>query len=122
MFNLKFLVDECVGVGTAQWLKTQGFDAVSILEETPGIPDEEVLRRAQAENRIIITSDKDFGDLIFFYKNGHCGIILLRLKDESIKNKIKTLDDLLKDYAAELKNNFIVASNTQVKIIRQPSH
>jgi predicted nuclease of predicted toxin-antitoxin system len=62
-------------------LRGDGHDVTWIRTEAPGIADSEVLRRAVAEDRILITFDKDFGDLAF--RNGlssACGIVLFRLR------------------------------------------
>jgi predicted nuclease of predicted toxin-antitoxin system len=115
---MKFLVDECVGHGVNAWLKNQGYDSVSILEFSPGIPDEAVLHKALLEGRILITMDKDFGDIIFRSNKDHCGIILLRLSDWQPKNKIAILESLLANYTNELENNFFVATEQSVRIVR----
>lgn len=56
---LKFLVDESTGVQAARFLKSKGFDTLSATEKMRGFPDSEVLDRAIAQNRIIITNDKE---------------------------------------------------------------
>ena len=119
MNNLKFIVDECVGIHIAKWLKINNYDAISIAEEMPGTKDSIILNQAFSENRIVITSDKDFGDLVFHKKLLHAGIILLRLQDESPKNKIKVLGSLLNNYYDQISCNFIVVSDSNVKIIKQ---
>lgn len=79
---MRFLIDECTGPAVARWLKEQGHEVFSVYEEARGIEDDEIVEQAFAENRILITNDKDFEEKIFRDKNPHKGIILLRLSDE----------------------------------------
>jgi predicted nuclease of predicted toxin-antitoxin system len=80
---MRFLVDECTGPVLARWLRSEGHDVFSVFEQARGISDVAVIRTASDENRIIITNDKDFGEMAYRNKTLHCGIILLRLADET---------------------------------------
>ena len=53
---MKFIVDESTGTAIVEYLETRGFDVVSVHDETPGIEDYQIVHRAFAEERIIITS------------------------------------------------------------------
>jgi predicted nuclease of predicted toxin-antitoxin system len=64
--NLKFLVDECTGILVSQKLKELKYDSVSVIECMKGAEDEEILRLAVKERRVIVTNDKDFGRLAGF--------------------------------------------------------
>lgn len=115
---MKFLVDECVGTTVAQWLKQNNYDAVSIYDNMQGAPDDAVLVKAVSEGRILITSDKDFGEMIFKSKKHHCGVLLLRLADEKPANKIYVLTIVLQNYMQELMGNFVVATEKAVRITK----
>ena len=115
---MDFIVDECTGPDVAHWLKSQKHDVFSVYEEAAGIEDDRILQKAVKENRIIITNDKDFGEMIFRENKVHSGIILLRLKDERASNKIKVIERLMKQYSDQLANNFVVISETTIRIIR----
>ncbi|MGD1859761.1 MAG: DUF5615 family PIN-like protein [Leptolyngbyaceae cyanobacterium] len=116
---MRFLVDENTGVFVAQWLRQQGHEVFSVYEEACGTDDDEILRKAVAESWILITSDKDFGEKIFRDRGSPCGVILLRLADERSPNKIATLQRLLNGYAAQLANNFVVATEQKVRFAYQ---
>jgi predicted nuclease of predicted toxin-antitoxin system len=60
---VRSLVDESTGPAVARWLREQHHDVVSVFDEARGISDDEVIRRAYIENRILITNDKDFEGL-----------------------------------------------------------
>jgi predicted nuclease of predicted toxin-antitoxin system len=74
---MRFLVDECTGPAVAEWLCSQGHDAFSVFDELPGISDEEVIRRAYDERRILITNDKDFGEKVYRQRHPHHGVVSL---------------------------------------------
>lgn len=116
---MKFLVDECVGPSVAEWLKKNNYDAISIYDGFQGIDDDAVLEKALLEERILITSDKDFGEMIFKNKKQHCGVMLLRLIDERPSNKTHVLEDVLRNYYQDLVGNFIVVTEKAVRIIKQ---
>lgn len=95
---MRFLVDECTGTQVARWLKQQGYDVFSVYEQARGITDNQVLEKANNENWILITNDKDFGEKIYREKCSHHGVIFLRLDDERSANKITVLSQLLSQY------------------------
>lgn len=112
---MRFLVDECTGPSVARWLVAQGHDAASIFDESPGLADTQVLQRAVAENRILITNDRDFGELIFREGRSHCGVLFLRLEDERPTSKIQVLQSVLAKHSNELENRFVVVTATEVR-------
>lgn len=115
---MKFLIDECVGRSIAQWLRDNGYDTVTITDISPGSQDIDVLDKALLEYRVLITFDKDFGDIIFRDNRVHSGIVLLRLTSHTLDNKIKVLKALFRQHAHELSNNFIVVTEQSIRIIR----
>jgi predicted nuclease of predicted toxin-antitoxin system len=62
---MRFLVDECTGPAVAQWLRLQNHDVISVYDEIRGADDKEVIQKASEQNWILITNDKDFGELVF---------------------------------------------------------
>jgi len=114
---MRFLVDECTGPAVALWLRRQDHDVISVYDEIRGADDRKVIQKAYEQNRILITNDKDFGDLIFREKKPHKGVILLRLEDERAANKIAVLQRLLEKYENSLPGYFIVVTETTVRIV-----
>ncbi len=62
---VKLLADENIPAGAINALRNAGWDVVSIREIAPGIADAEVLRLAVDQSRLLVTFDRDFGELIF---------------------------------------------------------
>jgi predicted nuclease of predicted toxin-antitoxin system len=113
---VKFLVDESAGIAVSRKLKQMNFDVVSVIQFMKGACDEEIVRKAIEENRVIITNDKDFGWLAAFYKPP--SIILLRLKDERTENKVKMVSHIIKKYREAILGSILVASEKKIRIRR----
>jgi predicted nuclease of predicted toxin-antitoxin system len=77
---MKFLANENVAADAVVALREKGHDVAWIRTDAPGSKDEDVIARAMAEHRILITFDKDFGELAFRSQlPATCGIILFRI-------------------------------------------
>jgi predicted nuclease of predicted toxin-antitoxin system len=113
---VKFLVDECTGILVSRKLTQMGFDSVSVIEFMKGASDEEVLQKAIEENRVVITNDKYFGRLEGFNKLP--GMILLRLKDESIENKAKIVSFVLVSHSDSILGNIMIVSEKKMRVRR----
>ena len=114
---MRFLVDECTGPAVALWLRRQDHHVISVYDEMRGVDDREVIHKAYEQNCVLITNDKDFGELIFRLKKPHKGVILLRLEDERAVNKIAVLQRLFDSYEKSLVDHFIVATETAIRIV-----
>jgi predicted nuclease of predicted toxin-antitoxin system len=81
---MRFLANESFPLKAVEALQEQGHDVLWVRTDCPGITDEEVLFRAQTDDRILLTFDKDFGELAF--RSGlsaSSGIILFRISPQS---------------------------------------
>lgn len=114
--KLRFLVDESTGIKVSLFLTSQRYDSISATEKFLGFKDLDLLKIAEVEKRIIVTNDKDFGDLIFYQKLNSFGVILLRLKHESSINKIKLINTLLINYSDKITGSFIVITEDTIRI------
>jgi predicted nuclease of predicted toxin-antitoxin system len=61
---VKFLADECCDAGIVASLRASGHDVSYVPEQQAGVSDDEVLQTAFLESRILLTEDKDFGELV----------------------------------------------------------
>ena len=81
---MQFLANENFPLDAVEALRKEGHDVAWIRTDAPGSKDPDILKRAVAENRILLTFDKDFGDLAFqFGLPASCGIVLFRLQASS---------------------------------------
>jgi predicted nuclease of predicted toxin-antitoxin system len=104
------------GIESRSILRDANYEVFSVFDEARGMTDDEVLTKAFVENWILITNDKDFGEMIFRERRTHHGVILLRLDGERAANKIKVLEQLLENYAEKLPEQFVTVTETKVRI------
>lgn len=112
---MRFLVDECTGSKVAEWLRNAGYETFSVFDEGRGMSDDEILAKAFSENWLLITNDKDFGEMVFRERRNHHGVVFMRLEDERATNKIEVLRILLEGYADKLPEQFVVVTETKVR-------
>lgn len=91
-------------------------DCCSIISIKTGIKDTDVLNIALKEGRILITNDKDFGELIYKKKLPHSGLILLRLDEDTASNRIIIVKNIIDKFGEGIKDKFIEASEKGLRI------
>ena len=102
--ELKFLVDVGVGKKVEEYLLGKGYDIKAVRSLDQRMLDQEIIRLAALEKRIVITMDKDFGELVYHSGMDHCGILLLRLEDATGSVKQQVIAKILAKYADNMKN------------------
>ena len=116
---MKFLVDACVGHRLAEWLRQQGHDVAETRERGPDPGDHAILEWAAAEERVLVTMDKDFGAFVFVKGSPHCG--LLRLPDVPTGRRIELVNDVLKNHSRDLASRSIITvRGDRIRISRPP--
>lgn len=81
---MRLLANENFPLDAVEGLRKAGHDVAWIREDSRGVADDKILIRAQEENRIVVTFDKDFGELAFRSKlASQSGIILFRITPKS---------------------------------------
>ena len=113
---MRIVADENIEVEIIDYLRSLNFEVYSIRESSPGINDEEVLKEANKEGSILLTSDKDFGELIYRMKLISSGVIFLRLNDVITSEKSSILSKVLESHIEKLPNSFTVINKTSVRI------
>ena len=97
-------------------LRDHGHDVAWIRTDSPGISDEEVLARAQREDRILVTFDKDFGELAFRLKlPSLSGIILFRTSLSSAKQSAQTVVEALES-RKDWRGHFSVVEDNRIRM------
>jgi predicted nuclease of predicted toxin-antitoxin system len=114
---MKLLLDQSTDARLATHLKHLGHDVKRIGSHyPPGLPDQAVLALARKKKRILITDDRDFGELVFRLKLPHCGVIFLRLGTYApLKLKTDRLTVVLTEYSDQL-DQFLVVTKDTVRI------
>ncbi|OFZ66545.1 MAG: hypothetical protein A2328_09210 [Bdellovibrionales bacterium RIFOXYB2_FULL_36_6] len=114
--ELKFLIDVGVGKGIENYLHTEGYDIKAVRDIDPCLEDEKIIQTAFLENRMVITMDKDFGELVYHSLMEHSGVLLLRLEDATGSKKLKVLKFIIENYSDRIKNCFCVFQNDKFRI------
>ncbi len=112
---MRFIIDESTGFGVARFLQAEGHDVLIVAETMPEADDVAILQLAWAEERIVITNDKDFGELIFRRQESHHGVVLLRLQDESGSNRVQVVAALMAQYGSQLSGRFAVVTERKIR-------
>ena len=89
---MNYLADENVARRIVEWLRQRGDNVLYASDECAGEIDAAWLREAEAERRLILTSDKDFGELIFRDGLNSHGVVLFRLERLTVDARIKRLE------------------------------
>lgn len=113
---MRFIVDESTGSSVVANLRTAGHDVLAVAEAFLQADDQDILTRAMSEKRVLITNDKDFGDLIFRSGQTHHGVVLSRLRDERAANRVRVVRNLLERYADRLPDHFTVVTEAGVRL------
>ncbi|HCY75947.1 MAG: DUF5615 family PIN-like protein [Ignavibacterium sp.] len=115
---MQFIADENIAEPMITALRELQIDVLSISELMPGCSDSEVLSIANKNNSIIITSDKDFGEIIFRQQKIVKGVILFRLHGLSIQEKIKIVKNFFVNHLNSLTetNIFVVITENNIRI------
>lgn len=113
---MRFLLDESADYPLAAFLQQHGHDVTAIAHEYPhALSDLEVLTIAYEEQRILITNDRNFGELLFRRRLPHAGVILFRLGDEDLQTKQAWLLYILRHHSQDL-HNFIIVTPQKIRI------
>lgn len=113
---MKLLADESIESEIVAALRRAGHEVADIKEFSPGIEDAEVLSLANELNAIVITNDKDFGELIYRDLQSSKGIILLRFGKLEIAERIELSTGVLDEHEIAMFGTFTVVTTTGITI------
>lgn len=115
---MKFLGDENLDFQIVERLRLDSHIVYYVVEMEPGISDDEVLDLANKEGAILLTSDKDFGELVFRLGRIAAGVILIRLFGLSPTDKAEIVASAIKNHVDELFGAFTVITQKNIRIRR----
>ena len=117
---MKFLADESVDRQIVDRLRQDGHVVLYVIEMEPGLSDTAVLNLANEEVAPLLTSDKDFGEMVFRQGRSNQGIILIRVAGLPQKSKADIVSLAIKKHASELTKAFTVITPRSIRIRRSP--
>jgi len=113
---MDFLANENYPVAGIRLLRTAGHDVASVIEETPGDKDRDVLKRAYEEGRIVLTFDRDYGELIYRHKAFvPAGLIYFRFNPASPEEPTEILLSILEKGSVPILNRFTVVERGRIR-------
>ncbi len=116
---MNLLADEGVDRPIVEQLRREGHSVFYIAEMSPGLDDDVILAQANAAKALLLTLDKDFGELVFRQGLIHAGVILIRLAGLQPTTKARLVAAVLREHDAELLNAFSVITPGSVRIRQQ---
>lgn len=119
---MRFLADMGISPSVVYWLRNAGHDALHLREENmQRSPDQIVLEKACADNRILLTADLDFGYLLAISGASLPTVVLFRLSDMRPSNVWTKLNSVISRYEDEAMNGaFVVVTDTMIRVRHLP--
>jgi len=117
---MNFLADESCAGPVVRTLREAGHDVVAIAEIARGATDEQVLERALNEKRVLITEDRDFGELVYARGRSSAGVILVRFDSRARQAKPATVVEAVAKLGSRLHDAFTVVEAGRVRISGRP--
>jgi predicted nuclease of predicted toxin-antitoxin system len=113
---VRLLVDECCDPRLVAALRGAGHDVRYGLETDPGASDEQLVALSIEQERILITEDKDFGELAIRHGRSLPGLILIRIAPENRRRKPARVLALLAKQGERLAGSYAVLDETRVRV------
>lgn len=113
---MKFLLDVGVGKKVEDWLRDYGCDVLSVRDMDPRAKDSQILQWAVELQRMIITMDKDFGELVYNSGLVHAGVLILRLEDADGDTKVEAIRQIIENYSDKMASRFCVYQEGKLRI------
>lgn len=110
------IADESLNKKLVDALREAGYSITYIAEKSPGISDEEIVLNSLNPPEIILSEDKDFGELIYHRNVSAIGVILLRYSPIELYGIQKQLLGFLNEYKTKLQGKFVVISLNKIRI------
>jgi predicted nuclease of predicted toxin-antitoxin system len=113
---MKFLIDMGVGKKVEEWFKQERYDVKNVRDLDIRLKDADILRIAVSENRMIITMDKDFGELVYNSGMSHSGVLILRIEDVNGNDKVGIVKRIVTGFSEKIENKFCVFQDGRLRI------
>ena len=115
---MNLVADESVDGQVVAALRAAGHDVAYVAELTPGLADHDVLRQSETRNALLVTADKDFGELVFRQKLVHYGVLLLRLAGLPPPRKAQLVQRFIESHGNQIGKGFSVITPDTIRIRR----
>jgi predicted nuclease of predicted toxin-antitoxin system len=111
-----FLADENFPLASVNILRGKGYDVVAVVELMPGAKDRQILEKSHKDSRIILTFDRDYGELIFRHKLPlPAGVIYLRFAPATPEEPAEFILKMLTNPEIILEGKFTVCRLDRIR-------
>ena len=117
---MRFLADESCDHAVVRALRAAGFDVLAVADVTPRATDEAVIELAARDGRVLLTEDKDFGQLVYADARPSAGVILVRFPAGARSSLADGVLQLVLRRGDSLAGGFAVVQPGRVRISRGP--
>lgn len=118
---MRLVADENIDFPLVVALRRVGVEVLSIEESHPGIDDRQVIQIAEAAQSILLTGDKDFGDLVFRQGYNVPAVVLLRLAGLTGLQKVEIVTSFFREEAEAILGSFCVVGELSSRIRPLPT-
>ena len=116
LLQMRLVADESVEFFVVTALRVAGYEVYCIAKEVHGISDEEVLALAFERGEVLLTEDKDFGELVFSHDQPHRGVVLLRMHGMHAHDKTARIVMLFSVHGHEFRNAITTVRQRTMRI------
>jgi predicted nuclease of predicted toxin-antitoxin system len=117
---MRFLADESCDFRVVRALRAAGHDVVAVIEDSPGADDAAVIDMAVREQRIFLTEDRDFGQLVYAAAKRTAGVILLRFPSSPRAGLPALVVDAVAKFGDRLAEHFTVLEPGRIRFGSRP--
>ena len=117
---MRFLADESCDFRVVRALRTAGHDVSAVAESARGAEDAAIIDMAVREQRVFVTEDRDFGQLVHAAGKATCGVILLRFPSRSRAALPAMVVEFVERHGAKLASGFAVLQPGRIRLVEAP--
>ena len=115
---MRFLADESCDFAAVRALRAAGHDVLAVAELSPRAADSQVIRLATSQERILLTEDRHFGQLVFAHQRRTHGVIYIRFASTARQRVVTDLVQLVEQPADHRRGCFGVSQPGRIRISR----
>ena len=113
---MDFLANENFPVFSTRLLRDSGYNVASVIEDTPGAKDQDILKRAHEQSLIVLTFDRDYGELIYRYKSFvPAGVVYFRFDPHTPEEPAEILVNILDKGKVSILGKFTVVERDRIR-------
>ena len=113
---MKFLADAHVSVEMIAMIRDLGHDCQDSSVIPPRMPDVDILRMAAGDDRIVVTADKDFGELVFVHRIACPGVILMRVALADETDRVAFVRSVWPTVLSRLPGSFVTITTSGIRV------